>query len=232
MTLNFSFTSRLSGLRVGEGTSTGQSNAPDVAIKKQVKSFEEYKKDKGAQWKSRVSKSNSTVKKKEDDVVINISLMEYSDKEQVLKPKRGKKLPLRVLPSVDYVTLLQQAKEKWRNFNSNIYDEYQVYHLLYEDGSHAIWVPGTDRKEKFTLKRYKEEIGKDYKRITMFICTDREFKLAEEISDEESCGGESPGKPKKYRKFDIHPGFDHYSDDSELMAFSMPSTSTPAPSHG
>ena len=52
--------------------------------------------------------------------------MEYSDKEQVLKPKRGKKLPLRVLPSVDYVTLLQQAKEKWRNFNSNIYDEYQV----------------------------------------------------------------------------------------------------------
>ena len=78
---------------------------------------------KGAQWKSRVSKSNSTVKKEDD--VINISLMEYSDKEQVLKPKR-KKLSLRVLPSVDYVTLRQQAKEKWRNFNSNIYDEYQV----------------------------------------------------------------------------------------------------------
>ena len=58
----------------------------------------------------------------------------------------------------------------------------------------------------------------------MFLCTDREFKLAEEISDEESCGDESPGKPKKYCKFDIH-----HSDDIELMAHSMPSTSTPAP---
>ena len=128
MTFSLSFTSLLSGLHVGEGTSTGQSNAPDVAIKKAIKSFEEYKRDKGAQWKSRVSKSNGTVKK-DDDVVINISLVEYSDKEQVLKPKRGKKLPLRVLPSVDYVTLLQQEKGKWKNFNSNIYDEYQVYHL-------------------------------------------------------------------------------------------------------
>ena len=136
---------------------------------------------------------------------------------------------MRELPSVDYVTLLRLAKEKWKIFSSNTYDEYQVYHLLYEDGSHAIWVPGTDRKEKFTLKRYKEEIGKDYKRITMFLCTNREFKLAEEISDEESCGDESPGKPKKYRKFDIHPGIDYYSDDSELMAHLMPGTSTPAP---
>ena len=119
-----------------------------------------------------------------------------------MKPKRGKKLPLRVLPTVDYVTLLQQAKEKWRNFNSNIYDENQVYHLLYEDGSHAIWVPGTERKEKFTLKRCKEEIGKDYKRITMFLCTDCEFKLAQDISDKESNDDESLGKPQKYRKFD------------------------------
>ena len=90
-------------------------------------------------------------------------------------------------------------------------------------------VPGTDKKEKFTLKHYTEEIGKDYKRITMFLCTDREFKLAEEISDEESNSDESPGKQKKYRKFDILPGFDHYSDDSELMASSLPSTSTSGP---
>ena len=89
MTFNLSFISLLSGLRVGQGTSIGQSNAPDVVIKKPIKSFEEYKRDKVAQWKSRVSKSNSTIKK-EDEVVINISLMEYSDKEQVLKPKRGK----------------------------------------------------------------------------------------------------------------------------------------------
>ena len=94
------YISLLSTLRIGETTSTDKCNTPNVAIKKPVKSFEEYKRDKGAQWKSRVSKSNSTVKKKEDDVVINISLMEYSDKEHVLKLKRGKKMPLRVLPTV------------------------------------------------------------------------------------------------------------------------------------
>ena len=104
-----------------------------------------------------------------------------------------------------------------------------MYHLLYEDGSHAIWVPGTERKEKFTLKRYKEEIGKDYKRITMFLCTDCEFKLAEDISGEESNDDESLGKPQKYRKFDSHPNFDCCSDDSELMAHSLPSTSSLAP---
>ena len=106
----------------------------------------------------------------------------------------------------------------------SIYDEYQVYYLLYEDGSHAIWVPGTERKEKFTLKRYKEEIRRDYERITMFLCTDCEFKLAKEIPDEES-----PGKPKKYRIFVIHLRFDHCSVDSELMVHSLPSTLTPAP---
>ena len=100
---------------------------------------------------------------------------------------------------------------------------------MYEDGSHAIWVPGTERKEKFTLKRYKEEIGKDYKRITMFLCTDCEFKLAQDISDKESNDDESLGKPQKYCKFDSHPGFDCCSDSSELMAHSLPSTSTPAP---
>ena len=94
------YISLLSAFRIGETTSTDKCNTPNVATKKPVKSFEEYKRDKGAQWKSRVSKSSSTVKKKEDAVVINISLMEYSDKEHVLKPKRGKKLPLRVLPTL------------------------------------------------------------------------------------------------------------------------------------
>lgn len=45
-------------------------------------------------------------------------------------------------------------------------------HLLYEDGSYALWVCGTEKREKFSLKRCKEETGKDYKRVTMFLCTD------------------------------------------------------------
>ena len=88
--------------------------------------------------------------------------MEYSEKDKSLKPKRGKRLPLRVLPSINYVNLLKQALEKWKNFNSNMYDENQEYYLLFEDGRMALWVPGTD-KEPFSLKRYKDEIGKGLK---------------------------------------------------------------------
>ena len=62
------------GLRVREETSAGQSNAPELAIKKPVKSFEEYKTEKGAQWKSRVSKSSSTVKKRRM-MLLSISLL-------------------------------------------------------------------------------------------------------------------------------------------------------------
>ena len=64
------YISLLSALRLLSAP-TDKCNTPNVAIKKPVKSFEEYKRDKGAQWKSRVSKSSSTVKKKEDDVVIS-----------------------------------------------------------------------------------------------------------------------------------------------------------------
>ena len=83
-----------------------------------------------------------------------------------------------------------------------------MYPLLYEDRSrnHAIWVPGTERKEEYTLKLYQDDIRKDYKRIIVFLFTDRKLMLAEEISDEVNSRDESIGKPKKYCKFYIHPG--------------------------
>ena len=60
---------------------------------------------KGKEWKSRVSKSGQEQKNKVQDVVVNVGLMEWNGKEQVLKAKRGKKLPLRVMPTVTYNTL-------------------------------------------------------------------------------------------------------------------------------
>ena len=54
--------------------------------------------------------------KKDEEVIINIALMEWSEKEQELKPKRGKKLPLRIPRSANYSALLRAAKEKWKNF--------------------------------------------------------------------------------------------------------------------
>ena len=46
---------------------------------------------------------------KAQDVVINVGRMEWNKKEQVLKANRGKKLPLRVSPTLSYNALRNQA---------------------------------------------------------------------------------------------------------------------------
>ena len=143
-----------------------------------VKSLKSFRESKGKEWKSRVTKapeSGNNEKKKEDsDVVLNIGLMEWSETEQNLRPKRRKKLVLRVSPTVSYCSLLELAEAKWKKFHSNLYQPNQTYVLLYEDGKKAILLPGSN-DECFSLKHYHEEVGKDYKRITLFLCSGCDF---------------------------------------------------------
>ncbi|KAJ7349543.1 hypothetical protein OS493_038663, partial [Desmophyllum pertusum] len=42
------------------------------------------------------------------------------------------------------------------------------------DGTRALFLPGS-QTEIFTLKRYQEEIRKDFKRITLFLCTEHDL---------------------------------------------------------
>ena len=58
-------------------------------------------------------------------------------------------------------------------FYSNFYDENQTYLLLYEDGQKVLFLPGTS--ELFTLKRYQEELGKDYNRIYLCLCPNEDY---------------------------------------------------------
>ena len=139
--------------------------------KKNVKSFKAFREAKGREWNKRVSKGS---KKEDEEVVLNIGLMEWSEKDDCLRPKRGKKIAVRVASTISYHPLLKLAEEKWRNFHSNLYDANQVYYLAYEDGRKAFFIPGST-EEEFTLKRYREEIGKDYKRITLFLCAESDF---------------------------------------------------------
>ncbi|KAJ7331199.1 Protein phosphatase 2C 6, partial [Desmophyllum pertusum] len=138
-----------------------------------VKSFQNYRKSKGKECKGRVSKSDRAKKRKED-VVINIGLLEWKKDNGGLKPKRGKKLALRTSPLVTYSVLRKDAEERWKNFHSNLYNSKESYRLLYEDGTRALFLPGS-QTEIFTLKRYQEEIRKDFKRITLFLCTEHDL---------------------------------------------------------
>jgi hypothetical protein len=48
----------------------------------------------------------------DNDVLINIGLMVWNEKEKILKTKRVKKLVLRVNPLITYAPLEDEAKEK------------------------------------------------------------------------------------------------------------------------
>ena len=136
-------------------------------MSKPIKSFSNYKAAKGKQWFSKVKggKAKGTKNSAADqEVLIFIGLLEWNEKENILKPKRGKKVALRISNSAKSSLLRQKAEEKWKAYYRNLYDENQTYVLLYEDGQQVLFLPGTS--EVFTLKRYHEEIGKDYNRIS------------------------------------------------------------------
>lgn len=64
-----------------------------------------------------------------------------------------------------------------------MFDSVSPYVLLYPDFSEVYFVPGT--KDIFSLSKYKEAIGKDYKRLTFYLCTRDEFQ-DNQISDSSS----------------------------------------------
>ena len=102
---------------------------------------------------------------------MNVGLMTIG-KGGGVKPQRGKTLCLSTHPDITAPDLLNQAVKKMRDFNKDL-DE-GPFLLLYPDGSEVINIPGTQRP--FTLKTYKAETGRPYQRITIFICSKKDFE--------------------------------------------------------
>ena len=82
---------------------------------KKLKSFDIFRSLKSNQWSQKVHSNKK--KKQKEDVVINIGLMRISDSK--LKPKRGKRVALRVSADNTYYDILEKAVEKWSAYNSH-----------------------------------------------------------------------------------------------------------------
>lgn len=78
--------------------------------------------------------------------------MEWSEEELNLKPKRGKRLALKVSRDAPYKVLRDKAVDKWKAYNSNLYNEDEEYVLLLDSGKEALFLPGS-AKEFFSLHR-------------------------------------------------------------------------------
>ncbi|KXJ14223.1 hypothetical protein AC249_AIPGENE20193 [Exaiptasia diaphana] len=126
--------------------------------------------------------------------------------------------------------LLELQKKKWKISKNNLYDEVETYHLLYEDTSRALFLPRC-KKESFSLQRYKEEIDKDFKRITIFLSTHSDLQSsegdAEQDADKETAGNDEDEKPSKCVKIDYDSDDGHFLiNDDPLGKYSTLSTSS------
>ena len=145
-----------------------------------AKSLTEWLRDK----KSNEYRQTNQAKKKKVDrnrreegdelVTINIGLMEYKGNQ--LKKVWGKRLPIKIPKCSTYVKILETARVKWSAYYSNLMQD-KDYVLLYEDGNRALFMPG-GCKELFDLSKYKEELGRDYRRICLYLCTEDDFDAA------------------------------------------------------
>ena len=61
--------------------------------------------------------------------------------EDRLKPKRGKRVALRVSISDSYHSTLRKAVEKWSAYLNNCYSESEEYVLVFDNRSEALTMP-------------------------------------------------------------------------------------------
>ena len=158
-------------------------NQPKSSTAMSAKSFEDYlsvkkkQQQSGSQFRPRKKAKRSS----DENVTISIGLMKIAGND--LKPVWGKRLPIQVPKSAHYARMLSQGIEKWVAFDRK-FDGEEDYVLLYEDGSHALCLPG--QEEEFELEKYKTELGRDYKRVTMYLCTTADFEMSEGTDSTES----------------------------------------------
>ena len=156
---------------------------PVLQEKLNTKSFKEYMvcKTKQQQSGSKFRPKKKVKVNPEENVTINIGLMRNTGND--LKPIWGKRLPIQVPKSAGYARIMSKGIEKWQAFDRK-FDPEEDYVLLYEDGSHALSLPG--QEEDLQLEKYKTELGKDYKRITMYLCTTADFEMSEDNNTSKS----------------------------------------------
>ena len=94
------------------------------------------------------------------------------NKDGDLRVKRGNNttLPLTVAADISYDEQLAKITKKRHGCNKDAIknEEKEFYCLLYSDKTKGEFLAGSD--ETLKLQRYKEEIGKPYSKIFLYLC--------------------------------------------------------------
>ena len=108
-------------------------------------------------------------------MTINIVIIQLEKNTMISKPKWGERLHVKTKKSSTRTDILENGLAKWKIFNKTMIEENENYMLLYEDGSEAVFLPG-GAKEFFVLSRYREELGRDYRRIILYLCKAKDYE--------------------------------------------------------
>ena len=116
------------------------------------------------------STMNSTLNDCDFISQIKVGLAYNSNGE--LKQRRGSSLPIDVKCNISDITLKRVALDKHLAFNKQLPRDHEFV-LLYPDFQQVKYIPGTS--QPFTLRCYKECLGKPYQRITLYLCDEEDF---------------------------------------------------------
>ena len=160
-----------------------------------VLSFASFKSMKSKEWHTKTHKKE---KKPTEDVIIALGVLQFSEKECKLKPIRGKRLALRCNPDETYEELRKKAVGKGLDYYPECLDKDNDYFLAFEGGNECALMPGTSMP--FNLAKYKDEVGRDYKRIVLYLCSVNDKILKEKFEiqyDDISDVDSEPPKKKR-----------------------------------
>ena len=125
---------------------------------------------KGGRTSTTTSLTTSVKKSKKAtnmQVNINVGIMERNN-DGYLRAIRGKFT--NVFTNSSYEDIKKVSIEKHSNHNQNFVCRHETYVLLYPDGQEAYYLPGVFSTQAFQLDLYKEELGKPYSQINLFLC--------------------------------------------------------------
>ena len=141
-------------------------------------SFHEFKKIKEDE---RAKKIKAKKQKAVEEVKIQIGVMEEANGR--LKKMKGRTLPLMVPTNITAGELLKAATAKHgRHFKQ--FNPQESYFLLYPDQTVVSTLPGSS--EPFVLNQYKEELGKPFSKLYLWLCSTSDMENLTGDSDSDS----------------------------------------------
>lgn len=128
--------------------------------------FLEFTKTKSKSWFNKVQRK----KQKSNEVAINIGIFLWNERAGSVKPIRGKRVCLRINSDASYERIHSQGLQRMTDFHRDVIVENTNYLLAFESGEIAYFIPGTT--QEFILEKYKNELGKEYKNITLYLISE------------------------------------------------------------